>query len=374
MRVGVFAHRLSQRQATGIGRFTRELVGALASTAAGDEIVVASTREPDRPAWLPEGVEARVLRWPRKPVQAAWFLGAGPRLEHDLGAVDVVHLVQPFPPVPTRAPQIATVHDLFPYDFPEWYPRSEQLTYRRSMQLLLRRVARITVPSRYVAERVQAVLGLGDERVCVVPLGVSGTFSRPQPEATVEAVCRRFGLVPGGFAVSIGAVSTRKNVQTLVRAFAELGDLDLPLVVVGPDGFGASDVDAEIARLDGGARALRTGYLDDASAAALVQSAALLLHPCLGEGFGFVPLEAMAAGTPVIAAGACSVPEVTGDAAVLIEEPVDPEHWRDAVAELMSDADRRASMALAGRERARAFDWTRTAAAMLDIYREVASR
>src|SRR5205085_10843889 len=123
-----------------------------------------------------------------------------------------------------------------------------------------------------------------------------------------------------------------------------------------------------IARLDGKARVLRVGYLPDADAAALVRGAAVLAHPTLGEGFGFVPLEAMAAGTPVVAARTSSVPEVVGDAAILLDDPADPRAWADAVIELVGDHQRRAELAAAGKQRAAAFSWRRTAQAMLDIY------
>jgi glycosyltransferase involved in cell wall biosynthesis len=98
----------------------------------------------------------------------------------------------------------------------------------------------------------------------------------------------------------------------------------------------------------------------------------MLLHPALGEGFGFVPLEAMAAGTPVIASRISSVPEVVGPAAVLVDQPTEPACWAQAVAELIEDEDRRAALAQAGLERAAQFSWAATARRMLDVYEELA--
>ncbi len=155
----------------------------------------------------------------------------------------------------------------------------------------------------------------------------------------------------------MGTVSTRKNVIALVRAVADRAALDLPLVMIGPDGQGAREVDGEIARLDGRARVLRTGFLPDADAAALVQGAAVLLHPALGEGFGFVPLEAMAVGTPVIASRISSVPEVVGQAAVLVDEPTDPALLGPGSGQLIGDRDGLAALARAGSERAAEFTW-----------------
>jgi hypothetical protein len=97
-------------------------------------------------------------------------------VERSLGHIDLVHLVQPFPPAPAHAAELVTVHDLFPFEHPEWYRRSERWTYRRSIALALRRANRLVVPSAYVGGRVQSLLGVDPDRIEVVPEGVSGTF------------------------------------------------------------------------------------------------------------------------------------------------------------------------------------------------------
>jgi glycosyltransferase involved in cell wall biosynthesis len=370
LRVGLFAHRLAGRNPTGIGRYIQELVRALAEvTGPGQDIVVASTPEREDPDWLPATVQRRVVDWPRRPVQMAWSAGLGPRLERSAGPLDAAHLLQPFPPVRSVSPQVVTLHDLFPLEHPEWYPCSERLTHRLSIGLVARRAHTIVVPSRWVAERVQGRLGVEPWRVQVVWHGVSGAFAAGSADQ-VNQVCARLGLEPERFVVCVGAVSTRKNLISVVRAAPHLDGL--PVVLIGPDGQGAQEVDAEIARLDGAARVIRTGYLPDAETGALVQAAGVVLHPALAEGFGFVPLEAMAAGTPVIAARVSSIPEVVGDAAVLIDEPTNPQAWAQAVTELVGDAQRRAALASAGAQRAGQFSWDKTAKRMLEIYANAA--
>jgi alpha-1,3-rhamnosyl/mannosyltransferase len=369
LRIGLFAHRLAGRRPTGVGRYFRELVRALDRVAChGERLIVASTREAEEASWIPPGVLRRVVPGPRRPVQLAWCLGTGPRLERSLGALDVTHLLQPFPPVRTASPQVVTVHDLFPVEHPEWYRWRDRWTYERSFALLVRRASRVVVPSDYVARRVIGVLGIDPARVVVVPLGVSGVFSAPHGAQATADVCRRFGLSPGAYAVCLGAVSTRKNVVTLVRAAASLPSPGVPLVMIGPDGHGSEEVDAEIARANGPARLVRTGYLPDRDTAALIRGAAVLVHPALGEGFGFVPLEAMAAGTPVIAARTSSVPEIVGEAAVLVDEPTDPAAWARAVTELVQDDGRRAALTAAGAERVERFSWEETARRMIEVY------
>lgn len=375
MQVGLFAHRLSQRHPTGIARYTRELVCALGALEDGTtRFIVASTREPDAADWVPETIELRVVSWPRRPVQAAWTLGLGPRLERGMGRLDALHLIQPFPPAKSLAPQLVTVHDLFPLEYSDWYPRSQQWTYRRSMALMVRRAVRIVVPSEFVGRRLQELLDIAPERIAVVPLGVSGVFASAGGEQAIEASCARHGVSPGQYAVCVGQISTRKNLIPLVQALAQLPAAErVPLLLIGPEGHGSDRVDAEIAKLDGGAQVRRTGFLPDADAAALVAGAAVLVHPALGEGFGFVPLEAMAARTPVIAAAVSSIPEVTADAALLVDTPADPEAWAGALVELLRDRQQRAAMAVAGQQRAAGFSWKRSAERLLEIYADVAS-
>jgi alpha-1,3-rhamnosyl/mannosyltransferase len=293
-------------------------------------------------------------------------------VERSLGHVDLVHLVQPFPPAPAHAVELVTVHDMFPFEHPEWYRRSERWTYRRSMALALRRASRLVVPSAYVAGSVQSMLGVDPERIEVVPEGVSGTFLGSLTDSETEATCARFGVTPGRFVICIGAISIRKNQLALVRAMAQLRDSDLALVMVGPQGYGAEAVSAELARGDGSNRVVRAGYLSEPDMAALVLAAAAVVHPALAEGFGLVPLEAMAAGTPVIAARSSSIPEVVGDAAVLVDEPEDPSAWATALGEVVDSADRRRSLAAAGKQQAAKFSWQRPARRMFEIYREAA--
>ncbi len=259
-----------------------------------------------------------------------------------------------------------------PFEHPEWYPASERWIFRRTAKLVLRRARRIVVPSVFMADRLVALLDVDPARIEAVPHGVSGTFTSVQPDHDIAAICARFGVEPGRFAVCVGWVSTRKNLVPLIRAMAELPGEAIPLVLVGPDGRGAETVDAEIARLDGSVRVIRTGFLSDLEAAALVRAAAVLLHPSLGEGFGLVPLEAMAVRTPVIAARASSVPEVVGQAAILIDQPTEPKAWGDALMELMGSTERRAELAAVGERWAATFSWERAAKAMLQIYDDVA--
>lgn len=372
MRIALVAHRPAEAEATGTGRYVRSLASSLARAAGReDEVLLVCTPERRPSIDAADGMRREQLPWSRRPVQVSWCAGLGPRLERALGELDVLHLTQPFPPAPSVAPQLVTVHDLFPLERPDWYPLAQRAVYRASLHWTVRRARRVVAPSRHVAEQLLA-RGIAPDRVEVVHHGVSGIFLEPRPQSELAALCARFTLEPGSYVIVLGAVSTRKNLVVVSRAMARLADRDMVLVLVGPDGVGAASVHGEIARLDGTVRVVRTGYLADAEVAGLVQGAAALLHPSLSEGFGLVPLEAMAAGTPVVASRAGAVPEVVGTAALLVDEPRDAARWARALAELLSDSRRRSELSAAGREQAAQFSWEEAARRMLELYREVA--
>ena len=369
MRFALFAHRLAQADATGVGRYVRELVGGLAQTIPSDTaLTVASTPERGSPTWVPSGVETAVVGGHRRALHAAWCLGLGPTLERSLGHLDAVHLLYPFPPAPSRAPQVVTIHDVMPFEHPSWYPLSERLVYRRTLSLTLARARRIIVPSAYVASRLAATCDVDPARIIPVHHGISGVFKSSRSAEQLARRCNDFGVQPGRYVVAVGQVSTRKNLVPVIKAIAALAEPEWSFLIIGPDGYGASATETEIQRSGVGDRVRRTGFLSDEDVAALVSSAGMLVHPSLEEGFGFVPLEAMAAGTPVIASGTSSIPEVVGEAAVLVDEPSEPSAWAEALSRLMESEESRRELIEVGLRHAATFSWRRAAQMTLDVY------
>jgi glycosyltransferase involved in cell wall biosynthesis len=174
--------------------------------------------------------------------------------------------------------------------------------------------------------------------------------------------------------LALGAVEPRKDLPTLVRAFAELAREhgDLELVVAGPDGWGTPAFAAAVADSGVAERVVRLGYLEEDQRRALLGGAALLAYPSLYEGFGFPPLEAMAVGVPVVTTRAGAVPEVVGNAAEIVP-PLDASALAAALARVIDDAGLRARLVEAGRARAASFTWASSAAAMIELYELAAS-
>ena len=357
------------RSMTGIGRYVEGVTMALARRAEpGWRYDVSAPGERGQPDWLPPGVSYQPIPGPRAALHGAWMVLGQPRLERVVGPVELVHVLHPSFPLPTRAPCVVSIMDLMLLEHPEWFQRAELLGFRRCMDQLAAGDGPVIAISRDVADRLVRLVGVARQRITVVHLAAGDEFRQQAPAGDAERVCAALDVQPGRFLLAVGNLSTRKNLDTLVRAMAGLATPDLPLVLAGRPGTSSAEVDDEIRRHRVADRVRRVGFVADADLPALVQSALALVHPAVDEGFGLPPLEVMAAGTPVIAARAGSIPEVVGDAAVLVE-PLDVAAWTEAVNLVADDDDRRAAMAAAGRARAAAFTWERVAEQTVAVHR-----
>ena len=333
----------------------------------------------------------------------AWYLdvrgvvGRGPRLFGDLDAPNLIDRRMPLPsrwfdrfalrfdlpklewmlrfdvlfapnfvPPPTRASKLVlTVHDLAFRRFPHTAP-SATLRWLSRLDTALGRAAEVIVVSEQSRRDLLELYHVAQERVSVVPLGVDTEQFRPAPEADVTAVRRRFGI-DGPYLLSLTGIEPRKNIPTIVRAWASLADDVRPALVLAgpsapwnPEGWNlvrpALDKLAPRTR----ARVVVTGYVSEGDKVALLSGAEGLVYPSLYEGFGLPVIEAMACGTPVLTSDLSALPETAGDAALL----VDP-HRTDAVADgmlrLLTDDPLRTRLRSAGEARARLFNWDEAA-------------
>jgi glycosyltransferase involved in cell wall biosynthesis len=222
--------------------------------------------------------------------------------------------------------------------------------------------------SNSTARDVQDLFGVPSERILVVPLGVASRF-KPLPREDTEHF-RLAHRLPDRFVLFVGAVEPRKNLETLLDAWAMLKSRP-PLVVAGTWGWRYEPVKQRIERLGPGVQLLRA--VDSSTLPRLYNLATCLAHPAWYEGFGLTPLEAMACGTPVIASNSSSIPEVVGDAGLLVA-PDDVEGWRRGLERLLEDADLRAELRRKGLVRAAEFGWDRTAEATWELIEALAGR
>jgi glycosyltransferase involved in cell wall biosynthesis len=273
-----------------------------------------------------------------------------------------------------RLGSVVTIHDLSAERLPGLGGRrfGQRLASARTRRTA-RRAERVIVHSQSGGTDVAAWFGVAPERIAVVPLGVGPEFF-PEPPPVQEAVRAR--LAPGreGLILFCGSLEPRKDVPTLLRAFAGVpgGRERYRLVLAGGDGRASEEILTLVSRLGLGDAVAIEGYMEVAQLRALYSAATLFVLPSLYEGFGLPVLEAMACGTPVVATDASSLPEVVGDAGLLVP-PGDPGALAGAMARVLDDAALAADLRQRGLRRAKGFTWEATAAKTLAVYRAVAA-
>jgi glycosyltransferase involved in cell wall biosynthesis len=280
--------------------------------------------------------------------------------------LDVLHCPAPLAPVRSPIPTVITLHDILGFDHPEWFTRALALQWRLVLAPALRRAACVLVPSTHTQERLVARLGLDEERIRRVPLGVDPRFTPGEPP---DGLLERLGL-DGRFVLTVGTLQPRKNVETAVHAFERLvaAGAEQRLAIVGGRGW-RDEALAELIRSSPAAnRIVMTGRVSDDDLVGLYRAADCFVFPSRYEGFGFPPLEAMGCDTPVISSDRTSLPEVVGDAGVLVD-PDDVGAIERAMTELLSSPDRRAELVERGRRRVGEFSWRRCAELTADAYR-----
>jgi glycosyltransferase involved in cell wall biosynthesis len=281
-----------------------------------------------------------------------------------------------FLPPPTRSDAVVlVVHDLAFEVMPEAGPGFGE-RWRRRFDGWLRRSAAVIVPSANAKADLLQRHRLDDGRVHVIPHGAD-PFEAPGDDE-VERVKSGFGI-GGPFALFVGGIEPRKNLDALVDAFARVGDPEPWLVIAGgrtywaPQGTEAlrAKVEALPERLR--QRVVLTGYVSDDEKRALLAGATALAYPSRYEGFGFPVLEGFSAGVPVLTSSAASLPEVAGDAALLVD-PDDVDAIAEGLVRLFGDPDLRERLVAAGRERLATFSWERSAGATAEVLLAAADR
>lgn len=363
----------------GAGRYVMELAAALARRE--DPALVLISRRADAGRWRAlAGPSTTVIAGapsPR-PLRLAWEQAALPGVLRRTG-VQVHHGPHYTMPVRARPPVVVTVHDCTFFDHPEWHERSKVLVFRRAIIEAARRAAVVVCPSDTTARHLAAVARVAGD-VVVAPHGVDHARFSPAPPAGADDVgeLRRIGVDPARpWVVFVGTVEPRKDVATLVRAFAGLADAtpDVGLVVAGGRGWG----DEQVVRALGEAgrhrsRIVVTGYVPDAAVPALLRRAAAVAYPSLAEGYGLPALEALATGAPLVTTMGTAMAELAGEAAVLVP-PGDAAALAGALASLVSAG--RSDPAVARRRElgtavAAARTWEGSARLHVDAYRRAA--
>lgn len=271
-----------------------------------------------------------------------------------------------------RLKTVITVHDMAHEYFPETIRDEETIAYlKKELPEAARRAHRIIAVSETTRSDVIRFLGIAPEKVRVVYNGVDEAF-RPIDNPALLAAARERYRLPARFILFVGAIQPRKNILGVVEAYARIcGEAGVPhdLVIAGGDGWKSEGLTERIAALGLEGKIHFTGYVADADLPLLYNLADLFVFPSFYEGFGLPVLEAMACGVPVVTSSTSSLPEIAGDAAVLVD-PASPDEIGEAMRRLLTDHELKGRCREKGMEQARRFTWERCARETLAVLLE----
>ena len=360
-------YRPALRQPTGVGLWVARLVEALAERqgANGLEITVFSSSFKDRlTAAVPPGARRVDRRVPGAVLNWLWHRRQWPAVESLApGPFDVVHSPSPLL-IPTRdAAQLVTIHDVDFLVHPERGAREIRRDYPVLARAHAHRADGIVVPSAHTGDEVACRLELPRDRIVVCPNGAPDWPTRTRPHAA-------------GHLLFVGTITPRKNVDRLLTAYAQVRAHrpgTPPLVLAGQSAPEAGPTLARLTHPSLAGHVRHEGYVDDRRLRTLYEEAVMVVLPSLAEGFGIPALEAMTVGVPVVAAERGALPEVVGDAGLLVD-PLDVHALAAAIDSVLTDDQLRDRLSAAGIARAKRFSWRASAAALTGAYAEAIER
>lgn len=304
----------------------------------------------------------------RAPVRIFWEQAIQP-VALRRARVDLLHAMAFVSPLVLPCPAVVTVYDLSFLHFPASFRPLNRLYLRLFTGWSVRRARRVIAISESTRQEVVRLLGKPAEQVDVIYCGVDERF-HPQDPSAVAAFRRDKGL-PEQFVLFLGTLEPRKNIVSLLEAYARLVASDggsVPaLIVAGGKGWFYEDIFAAVERLDLTDRVILAGYVPEEEKPLWYNTAELFVYPSLFEGFGLPPLEAMACGTPVIVSDTSSLPEVVGDAGIKVP-PGNVAALADAMAAMLCDPAVRAEWKQRGLAQAARFSWRETAQQTIHVY------
>ena len=365
LRVGIDG-RAFVSPAAGVRRYVANLATALLALDDGVELVALGG---PGGAAIPSGV-GFCEESAHPPTNAGWTLVGLPRAAAR-ARVDLIHAPAYTAPFWAGVPVVLTIHDVSYARHPEWYPYRRDWMRRTFYRRSARAAAHIVTDSEFSATEIAAAYRIASDRISVVPLGVTQHFGAGDGVVAHDLPTE---VVPP-FLLHVGDLHERRNLGVIVEALFEarrhFGSAPgLSLVLAGVD-RGVGEALCALAEENGARDAVvRLGPVSEPLLRTLYQCATAFVYPSLYEGFGLPLLEAMASGTPVIASRAASIPEVVGDAGVLVDAE-DIAGWSDAIVRIANDERLREQLKTKGRHRASTFTWERTARMTLAVYQKI---
>jgi glycosyltransferase involved in cell wall biosynthesis len=372
VRIGFNAQIVSPFGA-GVATYARDLLKALAEHAVPDEIYAFGSKKHlsdiDSPTFhLVSGNFFNLQGWTR----IVWEQVVLPLKSRQYNVDVMVYPDHTAPLIGKTCPVVITIHDVAFLAYPETF-RFMRRTYKSlALQRSVNQADAIVVVSHATKEECLRFLTVDESKIHVVHNGVDPLFSVVRDQKRLTHVKEKYAL-PDRFILFVGTLEPRKNVLGLVKAFARL---NVPtdfckLVIAGLRGWMYNEIFDEIEAGNLKDRVCFLGYVPRDDLVCLYNMAEIFVYPSFYEGFGFPPLEAMACGVPVITSNVSSMPEIAGDAAVLID-PQNTEMLTKTIQELLNDPSKKNDLRKRGLEQVKKFSWEKTASKIVDICRRLA--
>jgi len=371
MKVAIVSSFMDGRR-TGVGNYTYNLVKGLQKIGKGkDLILVHFAKSPEET--YKESKEVVVRKLPSKLTEMLSL----PSTLHRMSC-DVVH----FPAFTgsqlraysaTRVPIVLTVHDLTPILFPEAHPTKSGLLWGKAFRSCAKFVSHWIAVSENTKNDLTSVLNVNPDNITVVPEAADERFKPITDKEEIKRyVFEHYGLQTP-FILYVGTLEPRKNIPSLLKAFSILRERGYPhkLVLIGGKGWKYEEIFSTIDELKLENQIAIPGYVQDQDMVYFYNLADLFVYPSLYEGFGLPPLEAMSCGAPVITSSKSSLPEVVGDAALLVD-PLDVDALAVAIESVLANKELRTELSERGLKRAKFFSWEKTAEQTWSIYAETA--
>jgi glycosyltransferase involved in cell wall biosynthesis len=374
MKIGIFSNQFASAQGHGIARYSKELVASLLQLNYLKITPIAAWS--DYKAKELDEVQAqtglRLLKTGRKITPALWTYFGFPSLEQILRQeFDLVHVLSLGYSTVIKGPWIVTIHDIGPLTHPEYFSENPPWLMKKALKQAVNKAKGFVAVSAYTADELISYVKKEfnvniENRVRVIHEGVSESFFSPP----VEPNNRFKENIPNVFFLCAGKISPRKNTIRVLEAITNPQLENANLVLVGGDGWDHEQVKHKVKELRLNDRVHFLGYVSDDELKYLYRHCLAFVYPSLFEGFGLTVLEAMACGAPVISSNTTSIPEVAGDAALLID-PVSSEAISEAMLCILHENELREDLVLKGQQRAREMNWTKAAQYTMHYYLEV---
>ncbi len=372
LRIGIDAHTIGTGLA-GNESYATNLIEALAEVDTRNSYTLYVTKREARERYRNRWPHVTVrLTTPHTPLIRIPLTLAAELRRHPVDLLHVQYTAPPFAPCPV----VATIHDLSFEHLPETFKRRSRMQLRLTVRRTARAAAHVIASSEYSRRDIIETYGIPAERTSVTHLAAPAHFAPVREERELRRVRELYGI-EGDYVLAVGSIQPRKNLARLIAAYAALRDshpsLSLPrLVLVGKRAWLYNETLRAVEKHGLHNFVTFTGYVSETDLPALYTGALCFVYPSYFEGFGLPPLEAMQCGAPVITGDRTSLPEVVGDAGLMVD-PFDEHALACALARVITDASLRAELSRRGRERARLFDWRETARLTLKAYEQAVS-